>query len=131
MFSLVNVRSSDICFRLYEDVKGSPYLLKVSVTVKEVLEKVKQGIAESGYTGLNLTNFDSGSSLHIEANENYDLTLVAEAMAEYWASQDYVVARKRGTLDSPYDVETFLLESDRLRASKGKYTKCYGLPEVE
>jgi len=131
MLLLAHVRLSDISFRLYEKVEGSPYLLKVNATTKKLLEKVKQDVAESGYIGLEPTDFDT--CLHIHPNENYDLTLVAEAMADYWASQDYVVARKRGTLESPYDVETFLLESDRLRASKGKYTKCYGYgsPEVE
>jgi len=131
MFSLAQARLSDICFRLYENVEGSPYLLKVSVTVKEFLEKVEQDIDESEYIGLNVTKCDSDSSLYIEGNENYDVSLIAETMADYWAGKGFVVARKRGGSGTPYDVKTFLLESDRLRASKGKYTKCYGSPEVK
>jgi hypothetical protein len=127
MITLAHARKSDIALHLMsKDHRSQPHLISVTYSSQDIKRAILASLAELSETspGISVTEF--ADSYHVTVTVTYELPIVAEIIADYWSSHNFVVTRYSGVHNAPEEVETFLTATMKHRYAQGKYTYPYG-----
>jgi hypothetical protein len=127
MIILAHARKSDIALHLMsKDNISQPHLIDVTYSSQDIKHAVITSLVELAKTspGVSVTEF--ADSCHVKVTVTYELPIVAEIIANYWSSHNFVVTRYSGAHDAPEEVETFLTATMKHSYAQGKYTYPYG-----
>lgn len=129
MITLAHARKSDIALHLMsKDCVSQPHLIEVSYSTQDIKGSIVKSLTELQETSPGIKVIEFNDYCLVEVNATLELPIVAEIIADYWSSHNFVVTRYAGAHDDPQEVKTFLTASMKHRYAQGKYTYPYGTP---